>query len=475
MKGFFRRGFVLAVLVVTLFGLETHATPGKLVTVCPSGCDSTNLQSAINGISGSSATNIYTILLEAGIHSSDTSITLNGKSYINIVGRGVGGSILQASALWFQNNAGLTAATFLDLTDSEHIVLQDLTIDARSQDPGGLGSSTFYRTVLVGPGTHPVSLIIRSCEILGLSSAVHEFGSVAGGTVDVFSSDISGDHNGIAIYGTLWHVFSSDIRVEPKSGSSGQAATQNSAVALGGADNSQFWASHLHAEDALGAQNISAVAASKTGGSTSFVGCTLHLKVTATVGFSTRRMNVFTTAQGSGTKTNFVGSDLIYETPSDLTAGYIGGIQWIIAPTSQEISLIGSEIIDMAGSGGTTLTNGDIARADFLGFSTSGKPKIRSTGAKTLSSRFLTAGGPIPGVGPSLDTMTQQNGTATIGSASTSASVTLAAPMPDANYRVSLSASAGEVVWVTGKTTTGFTLNRTTAGATLNIDWLAAR
>lgn len=466
--------FLLAVCLSLLSGLDAAASPGKLITVCPTGCDQTNLQSAINSISGSSSTNIYTILLEAGIHSSDTSISLNGKSYINIVGRGIGGSILQASALWFQNNAGLIEATFLDLTDSEHILLQDLTIDARSQDPGGLGSGTFYKTIQLAPVTNPVSTTIKGCEVLGLSSAVYDVANSGGGTVDLINSRISGDRNGIRIYGTLWHVFSSDIRVEPKLGASGFASSVSSAVALGGTDNSQFWGSHLHAEDAVG-MYISAVDQSKTGGSTAFVGCTLHLKVTTTAGFSGRRQTVFSTAQGTGVKTNFVGSDLIYETPSNMTSGHIGGLSWVSSTPTHEINLIGSEIIDMGGSGGNTLSNGDIARGDIIGFSTSGKPTIRTTGSKAVSTRALLTGGPIPGIDTSHNTLTQQNGAATIALASTSTSVTLAAPMPDANYRVSLSASAGEVVWVSGKTTTGFTLNRSTAGATLNIDWLVAR
>src|SRR5262245_264502 len=407
--------FLLAVCLFLLSGLDTAASPGKLITVCPSGCDQTTLQAAINSISGSSSTNIYTILLEAGIHSSDTSISLNGKSYINIVGRGIGGSILQASALWFQNNAGLLDANFLDLSDSEHILLQDLTIDARSLDPGGMGSGTSYRAILAGPGpTNPVRLTIKGCAVLGLTNAVYDIANSGGGTVDIFNSRILGDRNGIRIYGTLWHVFSSDIRVEPKSGASGFQTGVASAVALGGTDNSQFWGSHLHAEDAVGLY-ISAVDQSKIGGSTAFVGCTLHLKVTTTAGFSGRRQTVFSTAQGGGVKTNFVGSDLIYQTPSDMTSGYIGGLSWVGA-TGTQINLIGSEIIDMGGSGGNTLSNGDIARGDIVGFSTSGKPTIRTTGSKAVSTRALLTGGPMPGIDTSHDTLSQQNGTATIAS-----------------------------------------------------------
>jgi hypothetical protein len=466
--------FLLAAGLSLFFSSPTPASPGKLITVCPSGCDQTSLQSAINSISGSSSTNIYTILLEAGIHSSDTSISLNGKDYINIVGRGIGGSIVQASALWFQNNGGFLDATFLDLTDSEHILLQDLTIDAQTQDPGGFGSGTNYKTIVLGPGTVPVSTTLRGCEVLGLSSAVWEYAAVAGSTVDIFNSSISGDRNGITVYGSLWHVFSSDIRVEPKSGASGFPATVSSAVSLGGTDNSQFWGSHLHAEDAVGLY-ITAVYDNKLGGSTAYVGCTLHMKVTTTAGAASRRQTAFFTAQGTGVKTNFVGSDLIYETPSGMTSGYIGGVAWVSSTGTHAINLIGSEIIDMGGSGGSTLPNGDIARGDIVGFSTSGKPTIRTTGSKAVSTRALLTGGPIPGIDTSHDTLSQQNGTATIASASTSASVTLAAPMPDANYRVSLSASAGQVVWVSSKTTTGFTLNRTTTGTALNIDWLVAR
>jgi hypothetical protein len=465
---------LLAAIPLLLFGSQILASPGKLITVCPSGCDQTDLQSAINSISGSSSTNIYTILLEAGIFTSDTSISLVNKKYINIIGRGIGGSVLRASAQWFVNNNGVAEADFLDLSDAEHIVLQDLTIDAKTLDPGGLGFATLYEAIRVGPGsTNPTSLTIRGCEVLGLSGAVTEFATVLGGTVDIFNSRIVGDRNGMGIYGSLWHTFSSDIRVEPKSGASGLHSGVASAVFSGGSDNSQFWGSHLHAEDAVGT-TISAVNDSKDAGSIAFVGCTLHLKVTTTAGPSSKRQTVYSTTSGHSTETNLVGSDLIYQTPSGMTSGYIGGLHWSGSGPAHTFNLIGSEIIDMGGSGGATLSNGDIARADLLG-STTLKPTIRTTGSKALTTRALYTGGPIPGIDTSHDTLTQQNGTATIASTSTSTAVTLAAPMPDANYRVSLSASAGELVWVTGKTTTGFTLNRATAGAALNIDWLAAR
>src|SRR6266850_4070852 len=132
--------FVLACMLfaLTQAGSVFAASP-YFKDVCASGCAFSDLQSAINSITDSGPDKVYTILIDSGILSSDTSASTSGKSYINIIGRGIGTSVLRASAAWFQNSAnGTTSPNFLDLTASTNLTLRDLTIDARSQDPGNL-------------------------------------------------------------------------------------------------------------------------------------------------------------------------------------------------------------------------------------------------------------------------------------------------------------------------------------------------
>jgi hypothetical protein len=47
---------------------------------------------------------VYTVCVDSGVLSTDTSITTNGKSYINFVGRGIGVSVIRASANWYMNS-----------------------------------------------------------------------------------------------------------------------------------------------------------------------------------------------------------------------------------------------------------------------------------------------------------------------------------------------------------------------------------
>ena len=64
-------------------------------------------------------------------------------------------------------------------------------------------------------------------------------------------------------------------------------------------------------------------------------------------------------------------------------------------------------------------------------------------------------------------------GTATIADAASSVAVTFATPFADAGYAVAITTDGDERVWVTGKTATGFTLNRAgTVGARV-VDWTA--
>lgn len=67
-----------------------------------------------------------------------------------------------------------------------------------------------------------------------------------------------------------------------------------------------------------------------------------------------------------------------------------------------------------------------------------------------------------------------QSGTATFASAGTVA-VTLPEEEPDANYRVALGPQANETMWVTNKTTTGFTLNSSNGTSTATCEYSVQR
>src|SRR5262249_29713040 len=99
-------GLVTAIFVALVAQIGAHAASSNYLDVCTTGCTYSDVQSAINAITNSSATNVYTIFIDSGVLSTSTSITTNGKSYINFEGRGIGVSVVQATATWFQNCGG---------------------------------------------------------------------------------------------------------------------------------------------------------------------------------------------------------------------------------------------------------------------------------------------------------------------------------------------------------------------------------
>jgi len=63
-----------------------------------------------------------------------------------------------------------------------------------------------------------------------------------------------------------------------------------------------------------------------------------------------------------------------------------------------------------------------------------------------------------------------QRGSATFAS-SNSVVVTLPVALPDTNYSVGISGSASETFYVTGKTTSSFTIRSSNATSTATVDW----
>src|SRR5262245_37409064 len=92
----YKGGALLVVLMLAAVVIPAFASTNQY-TVCDSGCSYTSLQSAINAVSGSSATSPWTIVVSPGSYSVSTAITISGKSYLTITGAGDGASVIQAS------------------------------------------------------------------------------------------------------------------------------------------------------------------------------------------------------------------------------------------------------------------------------------------------------------------------------------------------------------------------------------------
>src|SRR6266446_357779 len=144
-----------------------YAVSSTYKDVCTSGCTYTSVQDAIDSITDSSATNVYTVFIDSGVLSTDTSITTNGKSYINFVGRGIGVSVIRASVTWFNNGAGGSDTTvdLLTLDGSTNITLRGLTIDAKTNYPGGLPASIGFNGLNIKNGNR---ILIDGEEVLGI-------------------------------------------------------------------------------------------------------------------------------------------------------------------------------------------------------------------------------------------------------------------------------------------------------------------
>ncbi len=444
--------------------------------VCASGCTYSSVQAAIDSITDSGPTKVYTVFVDSGIVSSDTSITTSGKSYINFVGRGMEVSVVQASAAWYQNVGNLsTPPDFFDLSNSTNITLSNLTIDARTQDPGNFGTSLTYTAVSLGGA--PDKIVVESSEILGVTYGLWEqLGGDPAKSVQVFNSKVLASNYGILIQQTAWLIFSSDIRAVDRAVTSGVvAAAIGIEAGISGTVKSTIWGSHVHAESSLTGKTypVAAITTSMTGGSLSIIGSTLHLKMTTTDGGSVSRkmfsLDLNSTGGATPKTINLVGSDLLYESPTGLTQGLIGGIGAISFNTaSTEVRLVGVSAIDGGGSGGSH-------RAGIVSSALpNSEPTILSAGSRipnTESSSGITL---TLSSGALFNTVNMQSGLAAFPSSNT-VPVTLPVPMPNTSYRVGISANANETIYVTSKTTTGFTLKSSKAGSTASVDWTVLR
>jgi hypothetical protein len=457
----------LACLLPGLNGV-TLAASSNYLDVCTSGCTYTSVQAAINAITTSSATNVYTVFIDSGVLSTDLSTTTNSKSYINFVGRGEGVSILQASATWFTNVVNATtSADFFDLSHSTHITIRGLTIDARTNDPGIYSGTAFNGVRLENCDR----ILFDSAEVKALNYGIWEAAGTTGNLIEVYNSKFLSTLTTMQPRDSTWHIFSSEI----KALQTGSESAGDSVIALNliYGINTTVWGSHIHAESSKagssGAVMALRVQLSSTGSQLAVIGTQLHLKIgTTNIGSSTRPMYAFFLANPSSSSNHFdfIGSYLEYETPASISQGQVAGLAYGNGSANNSINFIGGGIFDAAGTGGTY-------RADVLQTWGGGTaPTIRFAGSKVGAA--VSASGSLPtGLGSGYSTLNTQRGSVTLSSGTSS--VTLPTPLPDSTYSVSVSTGVNETIRVTGKSTTGFTVTSSNSSSAAVVDWIVVR
>jgi hypothetical protein len=442
--------FLPVLLVLALSVAPSFAVSGKYKDVCASGCTYSDVQTALNSITDSSATNVYTVFVDAGVLTSDTAISFGGKSYINLEGRGIGSSILRASATWFANAGSAGSGILLDLSGSTNVTVRGITVDAKTNDDGTHPTSSTYTAIQTDNAD---KLVFDSMEALATTNGIWDHANSTTHKIDVRNCQIRGALYGIyVVTGAAWHVFSSDIRGIYTGVSESAPATGQGALVVSGTDPTSIdvWGSHLHGEFAAttGACQIAAVRSAQNAGSLTIIGSTVHAKISGTPTGTPSAYAFRLEAINAGTA-HLVGSELIYETGT-LSSGYIGGIGYVSGTSGLAVVLDNTSITDVGGTGGTH--RGDIVFGSPLG--TSSQPKIRTS--------TLHSSQPAP-----------QKGTATL--ASGTATVTLSPAQADTFYYVVLTSSTTETLTVGSKTTTSFTITSSNGSSTAKVDYIVLR
>jgi len=450
--------------------------------VCASGCTYNNVQSAIDSITDSGSANVYTIFLDAGVLETATPISMGGKSYINLEGRGMGVSVIRANANFFINNQ-VSSVDVLDLSNSTNITIRGLTIDGRTADPCGsgncVGASTFYNGVQVTNADH---ILLEGAEVMGITYGLWENPNSSSHVVQVFGSKILSSNYGIGIHGAVWHIFSSDVRAVRTGPQSGVVAVVFGInVGASSVENSTVWGSHIHAELGQPGQvfNVAAVNLSFAQGSNfAIIGSTMHTKITTTdIGLSDRTMYALRSFPACGASTptanvNVVATDLLYESPAGLSQGRLGGLGYGGGNRCVAFNLSGASFIDGGGTGGTY--RGDIIGDPLVIGMNRYEPTVYSAGSKITKVINPNGVGFTTGSGALFQTTNNQTGIVTFVSSNT-VSVTLPVAMPDTNYRISLAPNAQETIYVSARTTTGFTIKSSKANSTASVDWIVLR
>ena len=464
---------------------EPRAASGYFREVCASGCTYTTIESALSSITDNDATKVYTIFVDAGVYSQSSTITW--KSYVNLQGRGRGNTIIRASSSWF---TGTSDAALIDMTGLTGVTFTHVTIDALTNDPGNLSINSAAWAAL--ETTDGDALVFDSTELRAVTYALWETSNTASHRIDVRNSSLLGGYAGIGFVAGIWHVYGSEVKGVGNAPASmieaGYGIYRN-----GGANAAKLhiWGSHIHGE-------LAAVAAGKyavnvhglllnvgsAGLELDVAGSTIHAKLgttTTTAGVEVASIR-FPSDSGGKLTANIEGSDLLYQTPTDLPVGLIGGLAHGLLDASSTINLVGVNIVDEGGSLASSCTSGAYCtRADVIGWpvgpgtsTPTTQATVRFVGTRARSFKKPGTRGLIADYGTHDNTINAQKGSATFASTST-VTVTLPVPLPDANYRVLVTPNTGEIIWVTGKSATGFTLNSSNSGSTAQVDWLVNR
>ncbi|HEX5044624.1 MAG TPA: hypothetical protein VFV75_17110 [Candidatus Polarisedimenticolaceae bacterium] len=460
-----------AAMALSLAGITFSPALGldsKYKDVCASGCTYPSVQEALESITDSSATNVYTIFVDSGVLQSDTSIETSGKSFIHFVGRGPGVSVLQASQQWFANvDAGEeTNDNFFDLTGSTNVTVTNLSIDARSKDPGNAGNTQQFNAMKVDPGPGG-KVLIEGSDIQGVFYGMWDGPSASEGLVEIFNSKIRSRAYGVYVSDDKWHIYSSEIRVSDVGDASGPEAELIALWAYGA--DTAVWGSHIHAEGSQPSK-IYPVYGIRTGPTTSAVvsviGSTVHVKMsTDSIGSAVRSMAAVWAPFG---QTHLIGTELLYENVGTLNQGKLAGLR---LGTTGTINLSGCSFRDAGGAGDVQ----NSTRSDVLAPPTTVNLQLSLAGTRVASVKSLTQAPPAASVVKALATLSSQRGVATFagaGSVAVTLPTNLAGGVP---YSVSASANVGEVVWVTNKSDSGFTLNSSNPTSSASVDWVVTQ
>jgi hypothetical protein len=450
---------ILGLLVLGFMAIPAY---GETLNVCSSGCTYDNVQDAIDSITDSSVTNVYTISIDAGVFQSDDSITTDGKDYINFVGRGAGVTVLQASPAWYAGVASsLTGPDFFDLTDSKNISVMNLSIDARTADPGDVSTSMQF----AGAKTDPEAagkIVFEGCDIQGIHYGMWDSTSLSGGgVIEIFNSRIRGAQYAVYAYDDRWHFFSSELRLMDEGGTSGTIGSATALYVYG--SETTLWGSHVHAESSQPNKSYAVNGLWSLIGKVAALGSTLHVKMTTTsVGAANRPMTAAFIQGGTAT---FDGTEFLYEnTGGALNQGRLLGLR---VNTGGTVNLAGCTFRDAGGSGGTS-------RTDLLTPNIVTTLALRLAGTRIDSVTTLSGSAVPAAVIRAIARRSTQRGVAMFND-SDSVSVTLPVAFPDALYSVGISVSAGETVWVTSKSGSGFTINSSNPDSTASVDWVVTR
>jgi hypothetical protein len=427
------------------------AVSSKFKDVCASGCTYSSVQDAIDAISDSSSTNVYTIFVDAGVLTTSTGITTNGKSYINFIGRGMGASIVQATAGWFGASRNL-----LDLSDSTHIVVRGLTLDAKTNDDGSNSTSNNYTAVLTDDAD---AILFDSCEVMASTYAFWEASNSSGHHIELRNSVVRSAYYGLYLQTPAsWHIYSSDIRaIRTGTGESVTTAAPAGIQISGGLDTKvTVWGSHVHAESSYAGMTgtgMSAVRGASVGAQFIAVGSTLHAKLLVNLDSSHNWFGIAALTLESFTSSplfHVVGSDLLYETPTNLSYGRPCAIAYRgTGISTATFNLDNSHMVDLGGSGGG-------ARSDILNtypIEQTYQPRFRQAAVHS--------------------TQNPQKGTVTLSSGSST--VSLSPTQSDKYYTVLLTSSTQETLSVTSKSTTQFTISSSNGSSTAVVDYIVVR